>query len=189
MRRCPVGERPEAIVARSSPGTSLMTRVTTRAGLAAAAKRPPLMPDRCLRTVFISPIVAPLTNSAWLTASLSESVIWPAGMTMRAEPPPEMSATTRSSGPRPSTAPRMRCAASTHAPHRRLRRPHRRSAATPNVPSHHPRFGAPPVPAQTFELWIASTIAAVTSFVIAVPPTSGVRIPAAHTRSTARIRR
>ena len=43
--------------------------------------------------------------------------------------------------------------------------------------------------AQTLELWIASTTALVTSFVVAVPPTSGVMIPAAQTFSTARISR
>ena len=42
----------------SSPGTSEMTKVTTRAGAAAAASRPPLMAERCLRTQFISVIVA-----------------------------------------------------------------------------------------------------------------------------------
>ena len=42
---------------------------------------------------------------------------------------------------------------------------------------------------QTLELWIASTTASVTSLVVAVPPTSGVRMPAPVTFSTARISR
>src|SRR4051794_6026114 len=44
---------PEAMMAGSSPGTSEMTSVSTRAGWAAAARRPPLMAERCLRTMFI----------------------------------------------------------------------------------------------------------------------------------------
>ena len=55
---------PEAMTAGSSPGTSEITRVTSRAGWAAAASRPPLMADRCLRTVFISPIGAPERSRA-----------------------------------------------------------------------------------------------------------------------------
>ena len=45
---------PEPMMERSSPGTSEITRVTTFAGKAAAARRPPLMAERCLRTQFIS---------------------------------------------------------------------------------------------------------------------------------------
>src|SRR4051794_32043661 len=41
----------------------------------------------------------------------------------------------------------------------------------------------------TFDPWIASITASVTSFVVAVPPTSGVSTPAAHTFSTAAINR
>ena len=41
---------PEAITAGSSPGTSEIAKVTTRAGAAAAASRPPLIAERCLRT-------------------------------------------------------------------------------------------------------------------------------------------
>jgi hypothetical protein len=42
---------------------------------------------------------------------------------------------------------------------------------------------------QMLELWIASTTASVTCFVVALPPTSGVRMPAPVTFSTARISR
>ena len=42
---------------------------------------------------------------------------------------------------------------------------------------------------QTLELWMASTTALVTSLVVAFPPTSGVRMPAPVTFSTARISR
>ena len=45
--------------------------MTTRAGAAAAASLPPLMAERCLRTQFISVIVAPDLSSARLTCCLS----------------------------------------------------------------------------------------------------------------------
>ena len=88
---------PEAITERSSPGTSEMTRLTNRAGAAAAASRPPLIAERCLRTAFISPMRAPLLRSARFTACLSASVTPPAGSVSKAEPPPEMRPMTRSS--------------------------------------------------------------------------------------------
>ena len=55
---------PLAMTAGSSPGTSLISSVTTRAGAQRAASRPPLIADRCLRTQFISSIAAPLRSSA-----------------------------------------------------------------------------------------------------------------------------
>jgi hypothetical protein len=64
-----------------------------------------------LRTAFISVIVAPLANSARLTACLSASVMPGAGAVINAEPPPEISAITRSSGVKLRTASRMRRAA------------------------------------------------------------------------------
>ena len=45
--------------------------MTTRAGKARRASRPPLMRERCLRTQLISPILAPLRNSARVVACLS----------------------------------------------------------------------------------------------------------------------
>ena len=73
------------------------TSETTRAGWAAAASRPPLMVETCLRMVFIAAIGAPEASSASLTAISSASVRPPAGDGSSAEPPPEISATTRSS--------------------------------------------------------------------------------------------
>ncbi len=70
---------PEAITQGSSPGTSEIIRVTTRAGAAAAASLPPLIADKCRRTQFISEIVAPLFRSALLIACLSASVTPSAG--------------------------------------------------------------------------------------------------------------
>ena len=72
----------------SSPGTSEIISETTGAGAAAIASRPPLIADRCLRTVFISPIWAPLRSSARLIACLSSSVTPAAGSASSAEPPP-----------------------------------------------------------------------------------------------------
>ena len=95
---------PLAMVPGSSPGTSLITSVTTRAGYAAAASRPPLMADRCLRTAFITPIGAPHASRDAFTACLSASVMPGPGSAARAEPPPEISASTRSSGPNPATS-------------------------------------------------------------------------------------
>ena len=48
---------PEPIAEGSSPGTSEIAIVTSFAGCACRASRPPLMRERCLRTVLISPIV------------------------------------------------------------------------------------------------------------------------------------
>ena len=95
---------PEAITAGSSPGTSLIARVTTRAGRAAAASRPPLMAERCLRTQFISEMFAPDASKARLIACLSASERPAAGAAHNADPPPEISASTRSSEPKPAHA-------------------------------------------------------------------------------------
>ena len=80
---------PEAITAGSSPGTSEIASVTTRAGAAAAARRPPLIAERCFLTVLISPIVAPERSKARVTACLSARLRPGAGKVNNAEPPPE----------------------------------------------------------------------------------------------------
>ena len=54
VRSATVG--PEPITPGSSLGTSEMSHDSTRAGWAAIARRPPLIAERCLRTVFISPM-------------------------------------------------------------------------------------------------------------------------------------
>jgi len=81
-----------------------MSSDTTRAGHACIASRPPLIADRCLRTVFISAIVAPRSSSACVIACFCASEMPCAGRAHSAEPPPEISAITRSSGPSPVTA-------------------------------------------------------------------------------------
>ena len=50
---------PEPIADGSSSGTSEIAMVTSLAGNAVRASRPPLMRERCLRTVLISPMFAP----------------------------------------------------------------------------------------------------------------------------------
>ena len=86
-------------------------RVTTRAGDAAIASLPPLIAERCLRTMFISPMRAPLLSSARVIACLSASVTSPPGSDSSADPPPEMSASTRSSLVRPCAIARISPAA------------------------------------------------------------------------------
>ena len=90
---------PEPITAGSSPGTSEIRRLTTRAGCAAAAKRPPLIAERCFRTAFIWVMSAPEASSARLTACLSSSVRPSAGSASSADAPPEIRHSTRSSAP------------------------------------------------------------------------------------------
>ncbi len=79
-------------------------RLTTFAGCAAAASLPPLIRETRMRKAFIAEIGAPLASSALLSAISSSSVSAPAGAGSNAEPPPQMSATTRSSAVKPSTA-------------------------------------------------------------------------------------
>ena len=102
---------PEAITQGSSPGTSEIMRVTTRAGAAAAASLPPLIADKCRRTQFISEMVAPLFKRALLMPCLSASVTPSAGRARSAEPPPDIRQSTKSSGDRPLSMARMRFAA------------------------------------------------------------------------------
>ncbi len=90
---------PEPITAGSSPGTSEITSVTTLAGCAAAARRPPLIAERCLRTTFIWPMSAPEASRARLSACLSSRLMPGAGRLSRAEAPPEIRHSTRSSAP------------------------------------------------------------------------------------------
>src|SRR5262245_66062895 len=58
---------PEATTEGSSLGTSEIIKVTTCAGAAAAASRPPLMAERCFLTQLISVMAAPHLSSALLT--------------------------------------------------------------------------------------------------------------------------
>lgn len=88
----------------------------TRAGQAASASLPPLIRDRCLRTVFMAEIGAPEASSAAFTAASSCKVMPSGGAGSSDEPPPEISATTRSPEPSPPTRSSMRAAASSPAP-------------------------------------------------------------------------
>src|SRR5262249_43181379 len=80
---------------------------TRRAGYAYCASRPPLMRERCLRTVLISTIEAPQASSARVAACLSASERPAAGAIQFAEAPPEMSTSTRSSAPAESEIERL----------------------------------------------------------------------------------
>ena len=55
------------------------------------------MRERCLRSAFISPMAAPLRNSARVVACFSSSVMPVAGAIQLAEAPPDSSTSTRSS--------------------------------------------------------------------------------------------
>ena len=97
---------------------------------AAAASLPPLIADRCLRTVLSSSIVAPPLSSRRTVSCLSSSVMPSAGSAISAEAPPESSTTSRSrldrSGRDRQRAPgrRRRCAhRESDAPSRAIRRP------------------------------------------------------------------
>ena len=102
---------PEPITEGSSPGTSEIIKVRSCAGLAASARRPPLMAERCLRTVFISPMGAPLRRRARLMACLSAREMPSAGSDRSEEAPPDIRQSTRSSAERPCTMCSMRVAA------------------------------------------------------------------------------
>src|ERR1043166_6219640 len=79
----------------SSPVTSEMMSAMTGAR-EAAARRPPWIAERCLRTVFISWIAAPLRSRSRVTALSSSMGTSGAGSESRLEPPPESKARRRS---------------------------------------------------------------------------------------------
>ena len=81
---------PEPITPGSSLGTSEISQLSTRAGCAAIARRPPLIADRCFRTVFISTMLAPERSKARLTSCLSARDRPGAGRASSAEAPPEI---------------------------------------------------------------------------------------------------
>ena len=88
---------PEATWAGSSPGTSETTMVTTLAGWATWASRPPLIALNCPRTAFITEMGAPECSKEVLRSISSSSVRSPSGIGNSADPPPQIRATTRSS--------------------------------------------------------------------------------------------
>src|SRR5713101_4663558 len=80
---------PDAIADGSSRGTSDIASVTISARFPARASRPPLIRDRCLRTVLTSPIGAPERNSALVTCCFCANDTPSAGAIQFAEPPPD----------------------------------------------------------------------------------------------------
>src|SRR5438034_2085062 len=87
---------PDPITPRSSPPTSERMSVSTEA-VVAAASRPPLIAERCLRTALTSTIVAPERRSSCVVRCLSASVSPAAGKGRRLEAPPDRSTINRSS--------------------------------------------------------------------------------------------
>ncbi len=88
---------PEAITPRSSPATSEIIREMTVHDLSTCRSSwPPLTADRCLRTAFISCMVAPERRSWSVIFCLSSSDTPWAGSGIRAEPPPEIRTNTMS---------------------------------------------------------------------------------------------
>ena len=87
------------------PSTSERAKVSTRAGQAARARRPPLIALRCLRTVLSSATLAPLASR--VSGERTEPVERQAGngCSIRAEPPPERRQTTRSRFAKPTHRP------------------------------------------------------------------------------------
>ena len=90
---------PDAIAEASSCGTSEIASVTISARCPARASRPPLIRDRCLRTVLTSPIGAPERSSARLTCCFCANDTPSTGAIQLAEPPPDSSTSSRSSAP------------------------------------------------------------------------------------------
>ena len=102
---------PDATLAGSLPGTSEISKVNTLAGWQAAARRPPLIDERCRRRQFMSLMVTPISIS-WRMMSWASSKVTPgAGSASRDEPPPDIMQTTVSSSVRLSASARMRLAA------------------------------------------------------------------------------
>ena len=80
---------PEAMVSSRSPTTSDRIRLSEWAGYISAAMRPPLSADRCLRTQFNSPMVAPAASNRRVVSCLSARLTPSAGAASSAEPPPD----------------------------------------------------------------------------------------------------
>ncbi len=103
---------PDPMRLRSSPTTSETASVSTGAA-AAAASCPPLMADRCLRTVFSSSMPAPARSRRRVVWRLSSSVMPALGAAINEEAPPESSTRSRPSRDRPRASASARRPAST----------------------------------------------------------------------------
>ena len=85
---------PLAIADRSSPMTSDKIRAVTGWGAAWRKNPPPFRPDSCWRIRFIATISNPDPSNISLTFALSARVSAPAGAGSKADPPPEINAST-----------------------------------------------------------------------------------------------
>ncbi len=73
-----------------------MAKLTIEPGKIARARFPPLIFERCFLTVLISEIFAPEASKSFVIFFLSSREIPPRGLTINAEPPPEISIIARS---------------------------------------------------------------------------------------------
>jgi len=87
---------PDAMVSSESPTTSDRIKVSAAAGDIQRVNPPPLTVSMCFRSVLISSILAPQTNSKRISACISCKVIPGAGAENKADPPPEIKQITRS---------------------------------------------------------------------------------------------
>src|SRR4030042_1760737 len=81
---------PDPMVSSWSPMTSERIRLITVAGKASLASWPPLVRERCFRTVLISWIGVPALSRSWVTFCFSIKEIDFGGRGNKAEQPPEV---------------------------------------------------------------------------------------------------
>ena len=106
---------PEPTTSRRSPATSERTMVISLASPAASARYPPLIDDRCFRTVLNSAMSAPEARSSRLVTTRSSRLRSPAGSASNADDPPETRYTRVTPGPADAASSRARWAAATLA--------------------------------------------------------------------------
>ena len=105
---------PEAMTRRSSPGTSDRISAVTGAP-ETRSQPPPFSRDSAWRTRFVCVMSAPEPSSSRFTSCFSASVTPATGAGSMAEPPPEISASTRSCGPAARSSASTSCAAASPA--------------------------------------------------------------------------
>ena len=101
------------IASRASPATSETVRLISRAGATAIARRPPLKPETCFRTVLISEIGRPAPSRSRCSSLLSAAETPAGGRLVRAELPPVKQAMTMSRSPSSPARSSSRTAAAT----------------------------------------------------------------------------
>ena len=99
-----------------SPATSETVRLISRAGAAAAARRPPLKAETCLRTVFTSTMLIPEESSSSCRSRFSAAETPSGGRLASEELPPVKQAITMSRSPALSAIESSRRAAAIERP-------------------------------------------------------------------------